>query len=533
MHLSALQTDNLEKLKVYVCYRGNQKRIARDLVEGLKATKCVDTFFDEEDLSAGAELPENLALEINDSDYFLAVISNDMFNSVWVKMEIDEAVRRSKSIKREFIIPILLLGVDQLSLPEPLNNISSDLKLIEDKPDQVQMLNDRIMKSLFQLVGKHFRGKSKRKTSIGAEAKDGLASTRRLADLDFPSLEAFYHSCKVANSGTFFNVQISSDEWFAPNLQIHLAIQEGMAQCIRWTTDLPASGGVISDSHMPFRRVSFVANTRNELIADFELAKPSAKHLCALMHIHNLMACPLAIVTVDDLAQIIVSNFDFFSSAAVEKVIGIPNSIVQIANPANRNNAGWFFELRKKLQNLIKYQASDTPGVVEPSMDFAIFRYQKNGDSRSSIWGGKVASDGAIVYFEIPNEYDMKKTKFPPELDGITFKSYASPSDNYRILQDFSNIVEGHVFVDRNNPSEIELTEKELDYLKAFFLLNPVASSLGIDREPNLAQFSKVRRKYCPWMLLHDFATTTAGMYQTSIKSVQQGQRNGQGVRFS
>lgn len=495
---------SLEKLKIYFCHRGIEKPLVSQVLGILKSTNCLDAFFDETDLKPGMDIPEKLRDEIEDSDYFLFFLSKDMLLSDWVRLELDIALRKQSSISREFIVPVLLPDVDSSKLPDKLNKVHC-LELHTLNQDHINLCGEQIIKTILFLVGTHFRKKSKNQEL----QKEGIKSaTRQLANLDFSSLESFYHSCKVAHSGTFYNVQISSDEWFAPNVQIHLAVQEGMAQHIRWRSRLPKN--IISDRHMPFKRISFLANTRNQLIDNFEHAKDSAKNLCALMHIHNLMACPLAIVTVDDLAEIIINEYEFFSANIVEHVIGIPREIVMHANPLDLHE-GWKGKLKDKLLNCVIDQANDGIGTVEPSMDFAIFKYNKSNITNKSLWAAKVANDGALVYYNIPNAKSSKNSNtdediqhFPPVIDGIEFKILAKSQDVYNCLLKFSEIMEKYVFWKDDDEDADIFTEKEIKQLKAYFEINPLFKAIDVENVKSYSKITKVRKKYCPWKLLYD-----------------------------
>lgn len=493
-----------EKLKLYLCYTRSQESLASSINDFFVNSGSVQTFFDKHDIPPGTALDNRMKRNINqqiiDSDYFIVLYSEDMFESEWVEYEITCSESNQKGKDREFIV---------LTIPRAVSIRTIHVRFKKIIPvtglDDSEEFKRKLFINLFKLTGMHLRGKFKyhsknNKRNIGWES-----ATRKLADLDFPTLTPFFESCKKAEFGTFYNVQVTSDEWFAPNMQIHLAVQEGIAQCIRWDLDSPKKNG-ISQKHMPFRRVSFIASTRHQLESEFENARISAKHLCALMHIHNLMSCPFAIITVDELAKIIAENYVFFSNEKTARVLGIKTSIVKDEESLKTEKS--FMSFTKKLLKVIEIQANDVCGRVDPSMDFAIFHHRGIDDIAKYIWFGKVASDGALAYFQLPFkhgsgvDYDSH-----PEIEGIKFNTEATNKEIYECLTQFSEIVEKYVF----NDDVPVLDLKQEEFINKFFAINPLANALGLNDGPNITQLIKVREKYCPWMLLYKHLDSPAG----------------------
>lgn len=498
--------DAMKKLEVYLCYRGTQKAIANNIKKYLEAYGLVNVYYDIDDVLPGDKLSDKLFNQLERSDYFLVLISRDIRESQWVRKEVNAAIQRETRLNRVFMIPILLPSVTESKIPSELSNYKKikNIKLVDNEDIYYKLCCKQVHSALFSHMSQYLTAKINRPILNEIEGSKWENQTRRLADLNFKSLQRYYDSCKNYDSGTFFNVQISSDEWFEPNLQLHLAIQESMADRIRWSYN-PLIEMKDVDNYMPFKRVSFIAKTRDELIKDFQNGEASARHLCTLMHIHNLMACPLAIVTVDRFADIISKNKGFFINNNVEKVLGIPRAIIATINKKD-STAKWFLKLVGELKEIIDKQANDFPGIIKPSMDFAIFK--KN--TKKSIWGGKVAEDGALTYYKIGAGDDKRwyENNYPPRLKKIEFHYQGVTSaDSCECIKKFVDIIESNVFhsMDVND----NLNDDLLSYVKKFIDVNPLVAKLKKNKiQLNYNHLFKVKIDYCPWSMLHDYSKT-------------------------
>lgn len=509
------------KLRIFLSHRGSHKGLVREIKNGLEKTQSVDVFIDEDDLPATGSLPEHLRFEIDNSEYFLAVVSSDMLSSHWVKYELEEARRRERDLGRAFIIVIRLAEVKPTDLPSFLESLPQ-LELADQKSQHVNGLLETLEKLLLRTVGIDLR---RLERGSPPPAGDFLGSkettTRALVDIYFPSLLAFYESCKDVSSGTFFNVQITSDEWFAPNLQIHLAVQESMAQCIRWKHPKPRLGKD-NNGHVPFRRVAFIDKRKSELFDDLRSARASARHLCALMHIHNLMACPLAIVTVDDFVHgIVKEDSEFFASQEAKRFLGISTGVADLVSKVDSKSDSWFNDMTEAVKDMMREQGRDARGMVEASMDFAVFRTtSRSKTTNESVWAGKVASDGALVYYPIPNDaHQFSPSLDDQKLDGVQTNLDCHNYELYDASRRFANLIERCVF--RNGETKrASMKKPEWEYIKEWFAVNPLVATLGVGF-PDINQLLTVRHEFCPWMLLRDFSLTVAGNYESSIKSIR------------
>ena len=91
-----------KKKKIFISYSRKDIEVTNYLATELRK-RGVDVFVDYQKLIAGTNFMENIALEIEKSDYFIFLISPNSVASKWVAGEVTWAVENEITI-----IPVLL-----------------------------------------------------------------------------------------------------------------------------------------------------------------------------------------------------------------------------------------------------------------------------------------------------------------------------------------------------------------------------------------------------------------------------------------
>ncbi|MBW2000111.1 MAG: hypothetical protein JRJ29_19385 [Deltaproteobacteria bacterium] len=129
------------------------------------------------------------------------------------------------------------------------------------------------------------------------------------------SFLAFLEACNAATEGVFLNAQVSLHQWFNPWSQVHLALQDSAAHSKRLQylfTNKTESNSQASNPgdccpYFPFRRI-LLANLEKEHLWNGRGRDWPDGLLKAFSDIHCLMASPLAVCSIDFLAQIMEGN---------------------------------------------------------------------------------------------------------------------------------------------------------------------------------------------------------------------------------
>jgi hypothetical protein len=489
-------------MKVFISYPSERREIVNDLLGRLRDIK---DFLIQDDKKSGDEedIPQFIENGIDQSDLLVFFFSAESVNKPWIASELRIAEQREK--EERFVIPVILPGEQESKLPEFLRKKES-IRCATDSPRQKDQAREDLYIMLLSRLAK-LDGKERGDYPIGGHDKPrGDDKMRALAGVYLPSLRQFYDECWRADNGTFFNVLIDMKEWFKPKLQIHLAVQDGMTHSMRLATmgacllrrsKGKCASGMKGPLGMRFRRILFFPKTRMELLNDFVNATPAGRNLCSLMHIHNLIACPLAIVPVDDFAESIMpAAQSFFENGDVARVLGLPIEM-GYADPRNPTQS------YKPLRQHLKAQMNMADGEVKPSIDFAVFKI----NSMKRIWFGAVAKDQALIYYPLENLHNgIKrggKNRFPPDLPGVKFDLTATQAELRGVLFEFADIVEKQVFYSSEEKGR-EFKRQEFEDLRDFFHLHPLAKYFGSLTRKNFNRIAQVRSEFCPWGLLSE-----------------------------
>ena len=465
------------KLNIFVCYHRKVRSLVVSLLKWLYA--AVDIVIDEADWGPGDSLPNKTNDSIDEADYMLAFFSKDCLKSPHILNELTLAEQRTAHLQRGFVIPVLLLDFDKETLPDFLKK--DDLIHVEVAKDDDFMVHAKsleLLSGILKLAGKHVAQQK-------LEVRHGKKFTsRQLTGVHIQSLGRFHRACMDVDEGTFFNVNVSMDEWFHPNLQVHLAVQQGIVhgrllQAIRSPENSKQT--TVNRLRGPFSRVMFLPTKSSDLEWNLRSSVTFSRQFRSFAHIHNLMACPLAVVPADlFLIHLVRPNTEFFRQDVNMRILGLPPTLGQLAEDSGED---WLKQATDLLVNNLKTNMQDVPaGHFQPCMDFALFRK----DAAALVWFGAVDRDYAVTYAEDPSK-----------LIGVVSHVAGTIEEIKRCLTTFGTLVEQLVFRER------EISKSERYAIKRVLAINPSRQGLPLLKGTDMQEILGVREDFCAWQFIH------------------------------
>lgn len=303
--------------------------------------------------------------------------------------------------------------------------------------------------------------------------------------LKFNSAKSFSKSVLEMNRGVFFNVQIDLKEWFSPELQIHLALQESLRHSIQLEKKMfdCISSGINHinkeyfekcHNHVPkkiFSRVFFLEQTKDELDVLFRHLDIRARNLASFIKIQNMMSCPVAVVTIDQLIEILIENLEILldTNPNFPIALGLPddmvNNLKQLISHSDKVLLKYINELRK---NDWFTKQKITNGKINPNMDFAIFSKNfKTPCEWETVWAATKTIDSELAYYPIENKPIKSLNDYFTGLKIDIDNSLPCTNKERRdVLIEFGNIIFEEVFLfDKieNNETEIAPDGRKFD----------------------------------------------------------------------
>jgi len=157
-------------LKIFFSHSSRDKAAVREIKSQMY--DFLDIWLDEGELLPGENLEEEIVKSIQESDLFVLFISEYSINSEWVKREILEAEIKEKSLKRPYLLPVLLGECDMNGLPEITGKLY--LKLSSQSRDDVRYFAQQLNEKIFHLTiryGFSSREPLQKKTDIDESEK--------------------------------------------------------------------------------------------------------------------------------------------------------------------------------------------------------------------------------------------------------------------------------------------------------------------------------------------------------------------------
>lgn len=364
--------------------------------------------------------------------------------------------------------------------------------------------------------------------SINAKGTSQWAAVEQTSAIEF--LAALEASPLVV----FFDVRTrlgdtpaDTRSWFDAHMQVHLALQDSTTRFsqMSYLVDLLQHIDTGTDSHdrpkfppylgSPAVRVLFVEEETAEFASLLRDAHNSRKgkyrDLPELMMIHWMMGCPLAVVCLDKLVEIIKEAVDSAYNGHCETDCFLTNRRCRQTlrfNGFDPNDLRGGDKARKKSVNqlrndLVKMRRAERASrpVIVPSLDFAMLMDQ-GAERFSRAWGGVLYEDTAAggtrhtknLYYEI-NENLINSDKLP--VSAKTSISVRLPLGCKDDLLGFGALVFKKVFV----PNDPDSSGQELaDYGPAVRALKRVTKlpqgallHVNADYDPRQIMMPKVR----------------------------------------
>jgi hypothetical protein len=135
-------------LKIFFSHSSRDKAAIREIKSQMY--DFLDIWLDEGELLPGENLEEEIVKSIQESDLFVLFISEFSINSEWVKKEILEAEIKEKSLRRPYLLPVLLGECDMNGLPEITGKLY--LKLNSQSRDDVRYFAQQLNEKIFHLA---------------------------------------------------------------------------------------------------------------------------------------------------------------------------------------------------------------------------------------------------------------------------------------------------------------------------------------------------------------------------------------------
>ena len=460
-----------KKKKVFLSWSGclskNIASACKDFLEEIFGENS--TFVSFRDIPMGANWAKKLSEELEKDNCGIIFLTPENIEAPWLFFEAG-----ALSAKKDANVVPVFFGVERNNFQDnPLflqqSVVMTRSKLLNVKTNKkedlhiiLKMVNDKLGKPISKkAMNKKLNNKWEafRKT-LNNIGKEYIPKTK-INGINYKTMRCLLETCEKYNEAIFFDIQMDVDEWFNPNMQIHLAMQDSVSKFEQLSElsrkiDLNCEKKIFSKRDIPklynyfgtpSSRIMFIPIDEDSLKKEVNDTASPYYQLVEFAVIHLLMSTPLAIITLDRFVDIIrdEKNHHFFGRADFCKALNLPHEIIDSEKISFEEACD---DLKDALMKM-KIQA----GKIKPSIDFAAF-YNKSGKVKD-IWGGSVERDFQVVYYPITDDivsktkrkniftYNLKKRNIHIELNLIAQKF---ENDFPRILKRFSKIITTTVF---------------------------------------------------------------------------------------
>lgn len=402
-----IRVQALGKRMVFISHAHKDVRLAArfvDLLErgmGLPRTRCFASSLPLAKIPKGYDRHGFLKQCLTTSSVHIALVTPNFLRSADCNAELGYMWANRATSNVTFIPFVLKVSTRSEDLPWYLRDTElADLK----DADELNALRDIIVR----LAG---TGAAVGTTEWNRECQQFTSAADALiADvpesIDYASMGLFIDACERFPRVLFFNVQVSFDDWFRPELQTHLALQD--ATTTWWQLDRVVD--VNSDTNAtrivphaelpdyygtPTARVLFVTYERRELVKKLKDGDKDVQNFVDLALIHLFMATPLAVIAVDQLDRIMRSppadpnrdDLDFTArkNGGYQEILHLPSATELDADKRTR-----LVLLKRKLDEMIM-RPGDNPSA---GIDFALLMQKRTPDGQPyEIWTGGITED--------------------------------------------------------------------------------------------------------------------------------------------
>src|SRR5215213_5821597 len=108
-----------KKYDIFISYSSKDKRFVEKFAHELEL-KGISVWFDHWEMKPGDRLRDRIQDGINNSRYFLVVLSGNSVGASWVKHELDAAMMRELSENNVVVLPLLYGKIEDTNIPQDL-----------------------------------------------------------------------------------------------------------------------------------------------------------------------------------------------------------------------------------------------------------------------------------------------------------------------------------------------------------------------------------------------------------------------------
>lgn len=111
--------EKADGIVVFISHAGPDSTLAQWLAKGLQ-TVGITARLDQAEIKAGDNIVTWMNDAIGESDYLLVLLSPETRDRYWVRMEWSNALMKEAHLRRAFVIPVILPGLQDSEIPELL-----------------------------------------------------------------------------------------------------------------------------------------------------------------------------------------------------------------------------------------------------------------------------------------------------------------------------------------------------------------------------------------------------------------------------
>lgn len=514
---------------VFLSWSGELSRcvalLFRDFMNELFTTSDI-TFISCEDIKLGQKWAEILFKHLENDNLGIVFVTKENLTAPWLHYEFGALSKEAFSRVIPVLIDLNRNDVDDT----PIGQFQSAISI---KKENICKLMTGICKHIkpsirSKTLSRRFKKNWNKLRRDIEDAKRIHAEDVRIDSVNYKTMRHLLDTCENSREAVFFNVQMDLAEWFDPNMQIHLAMQDSASR-FEQLEILLNKVSVVSERKIwskrkiprlrkhfgtPSSRVMFVPQEENELKREVTDAQSPYSKLLPLSLIHLFIGCPLVIVTIDRFSDIVKKeeNRDFFGNKEFTTILGLPFDL-------GSEKMG-HDERCKELKGAFSRMKIEV-GKITPNIDFAVF-LDKRGEI-GDVWGGSVElKKHCIAYFPITTTLHKKRGRdniFEYRLDNkhyVKLELSAARIKNgrtyLRALTAFAKVIMREVFCEGNmmesNHGDLPEARRAEKLHKS---ANPVVRAFrnrSVWHGRDVVR--KVNPKYCPFSLLADSGAFTS-----------------------
>jgi hypothetical protein len=128
--------------QVFISHAHKDAQVAREIARAL-AEKGLKVF-DPSRIRVGESIADAMEEALQQSEYFLLLVSPDYLSSPWTNFELGVALSREPDFRARHIFPVIVQEIDPKALPASL----SDIAAISAREHSVEEIADRLTEAI-------------------------------------------------------------------------------------------------------------------------------------------------------------------------------------------------------------------------------------------------------------------------------------------------------------------------------------------------------------------------------------------------